>query len=220
MVFPRSKLLNFVIFSIVVHASVVVVLTRIEYQHDHQIPVEVTFSQGASGDGKAKGEKVAVKPKMVAPRKIEAAPRINSEVVADNSKAEAAQAASLDSVGEGGKGTNIGNGEEGEGFGSGAGADTAKNKYFSLVAQTIYKNKRYPRQAYSLNQEGKVLVRLKLGKNGKVLELKVLEKAPYISLTNATIETIQSIKKFPLIPDELGVEEITFRIPIEYKIEM
>ncbi len=203
-----------------VHSSVVAVLTSVEYEHEHEIPVEVTFSQGARGDGKAKGEKVISKQKAIVQKNIVARPEIKSEVATETPKAVVPQAVSDGPQGEGGTGTNIGTGETGEGFGSGAGADTAKNKYFSLVAQTIYKNKRYPRQAYSLNQEGKVLVRLRLDKNGKMLDLKILEDAPFKSLTNATIETIKSIKKFPVIPNELGVEEITFRIPIEYKIEM
>jgi protein TonB len=203
-----------------VHSSVVAVLTSVEYEHEHEIPVEVTFSQGARGDGKAKGEKVISKQKAIVQKNIVARPEIKSEVATETPKAVVPQAVSDGPQGEGGTGTNIGTGETGEGFGSGAGADTAKNKYFSLVAQTIYKNKRYPRQAYSLNQEGKVLVRLRLDKNGKMLDLKILEYAPFKSLTNATIETIKSIKKFPVIPNELGVEEITFRIPIEYKIEM
>jgi protein TonB len=220
MVFTRTKLSKYILVSLMVHSSVVALLTSVKYEHDHEIPVEVTFSQGASGDGKAKGEKVITKQKPIIQKKIEARPAIKSEVVAETPKAVAPVAVSDGPQGEGGTGTNIGTGETGEGFGSGSGPDTAKNKYFSLVAQTIYKNKRYPRQAYSLNQEGKVLVRLRLDKNGKMLDLKIIEKAPFKSLTNATIETINSIKKFPVIPSELGVDEITFRIPIEYKIEM
>jgi protein TonB len=220
MVFTKSKLSKYILISLMVHSSVVAVLTSVEYEHEHEIPVEVTFSQGARGDGKAKGEKVISKQKAIVQKNIVARPEIKSEVATETPKAVVPQAVSDGPQGEGGTGTNIGTGETGEGFGSGAGADTAKNKYFSLVAQTIYKNKRYPRQAYSLNQEGKVLVRLRLDKNGKMLDLKILEDAPFKSLTNATIETIKSIKKFPVIPNELGVEEITFRIPIEYKIEM
>jgi protein TonB len=220
MVFTRTKLSKYILVSLIVHSSVVAVLTTVEYEHDHEIPVEVTFSQGARGDGKAKGEKAITNQKPILQKKIETRPEIKSEVVAETPKSPEPQAVSDGPQGEGGTGTNIGTGETGEGFGAGAGADTAKSKYFSLVAQTIYKNKRYPRQAYSLNQEGKVVVRLQLDKNGKMLDLKVLEKAPFKSLTNATIETIKSIKKFPVIPNELGVEEITFRIPIEYKIEM
>jgi protein TonB len=97
---------------------------------------------------------------------------------------------------------------------------SAKAKYFSLITQTIYKNKKYPRQAYSLNQEGLVVVRMKLDKSGNILDLNILEEAPYPNLTKASLETIRNIQKFPPIPDELEMSEMIFRIPIEYKIQM
>lgn len=107
-----------------------------------------------------------------------------------------------------------------EGAPESAAIETAKNKYFRQVTQAIYRKKHYPRQAYSLNQEGMVIVRLKLDKKGKILDLEVLEKAPFRSLTEASLETIKSISRFPPIPEELGMSEITFRIPIEYKINL
>lgn len=220
MVFPKSQLPKFIVASLIVHLSVVAALWKLEYHHEHQIPVEVTFSMGEKGDGKAKGEKVVSEKKQVFQVKPAAIPEIKSEVVSDTQKVAAPQAASENPKGEGGTGTNIGTGKSGEGYGSTLGAETAKSKYFSLVVQTIHKNKRYPRQAYSLNQEGKVVVRLKLDKKGKVLEVEVLEKAPFKSLTNASLETINSIKNFPPIPDELQVDDITLRIPIEYKIQL
>ena len=98
--------------------------------------------------------------------------------------------------------------------------ETAKNKYLRLVAQSINKIKKYPRKAQALNQEGTVLVSLKLDHTGRVLDLKVLKKGPFTSLADATIEAIQSIEKFPVIPTELNLNEITLIIPIEYVIQM
>jgi TonB family protein len=220
MVFPKSKLTKFIISSLMVHLLVVAVLLKLEYHHEHQIPVEVTFSMGATGDGKVKGEKKIVEKKRAPKLNERIRPEIKSDVIAATPKVEAQQAVTDGPQGEGGTGTNIGTGKEGEGYGSVAGIETAKSKYFSQVAQTLNKNKRYPRQAYSLNQEGTVVVRLRLNKQGKVLDVKVIEKAPFKSLTNASLEAINSIKKFPVIPEELGLEEITFNIPIEYKIQM
>lgn len=214
--FSTSRLPKFVVYSLFVHLSVVAVLWKMDYQHVDHLPVEISFSMGATGDGRTKGVKV-VSEKKVTPQ---VRPNIKSEVISDAVKPETTKAVAEGPVGEGGTGTNIGTGKEGEGYGSVPGLETARNKYSSLLAQTINKNKRYPRQAYSLNQEGTVVIRLKLDKQGKVLDLTVLEKAPFKSLTNATVEAIESIKIFPPIPDELGVDEVTYRIPIEYKIQM
>ncbi len=99
-------------------------------------------------------------------------------------------------------------------------AQNAKTTYFALITQIIYRNKRYPRQAYSLQQEGLVVVKLKLNKDGEILDLRVLEESPYKSLNEASLDTISAIHRFPPIPNELGVNELTLRVPIEYKIRL
>lgn len=95
----------------------------------------------------------------------------------------------------------------------------AKTTYFALITQIIYRHKRYPRLAYSLNQEGLVVISLKLNKDGEILDLSVIKEAPYKILNQASLDTISAIHRFPPIPDELGAE-LTLRIPIEYKIRL
>jgi TonB family protein len=95
-----------------------------------------------------------------------------------------------------------------------------KQKYFNEISHQIHKHKYYPRRAYTLNQEGLVLVSLKLGKNGNILDLFLIEECPFDSLNHAALDTISGIQKFPAIPDELGLNELTLKIPVEYKIKM
>ena len=95
-----------------------------------------------------------------------------------------------------------------------------KQKYFSEISHEIHKHKYYPRRAYTLNQEGLVLVSLKLGKKGNILDLFLVEECPFESLNHAALDTISGIGKFPPIPDELGMNELTLKIPVEYKIKM
>lgn len=204
MVNYRSGLYKFILCSLGIHLFVVALAVGLDYMSG-SIPVEVNFSLGSRdrlSEIQMKKEKATpapqktkVSPNAAPENKVQAAPEQVASAVVDTNK-------------------------ESDGFGSIAAVESAKSRYFSLIAQTIYKNKRYPRQAYSLNQEGKVVVRLKLNKDGEILDLEVLEKGPFKSLTNATLDTIKKIKRFPQIPNELGVGEITFRIPIEYKIQM
>ena len=95
-----------------------------------------------------------------------------------------------------------------------------KQKYFNEISHQIHKHKFYPRRAYTLNQEGLVLVSLKLGKNGNILDLFLVEECPFDSLNHAALDTISGIRQFPAIPDELGLNELTLKIPVEYKIKM
>ena len=143
MVFEKSKLPKFIIFSLGLHLVVVAILLNLEFQHEHLIPVEVSFSQGAKGNGKSVGAEVMTDKKSAPKQKAEIKPQFKSEIATETPKESSPQVSNDAAVGEGGTGKNIGTGESGEGFGSGAGAETAKNQYFSLIAQTIYKNKRY-----------------------------------------------------------------------------
>lgn len=205
MVNTRSGLYKFILWSLGIHLLVVALAAGLEYIKGQSVPVEVNFSLGSRerlSEIQMKKEKTTPTPQK---------PKVSSVVTPETK--EPTKSEKVETAAE------VEN-KESDGFGSTAAAENAKNRYFSLIAQTIYKNKRYPRQAYSLNQEGKVVVRLKLGKSGEILDLEVLEKGPYKSLTNATIDTIKKIRRFPQIPNELDVGDITFRIPIEYKIEM
>ena len=64
------------------------------------------------------------------------------------------------------------------------------------------------------------MVALKLGKKGNILDLFLVEECPFESLNHAALDTISGIGKFPPIPDELGMNELTLKIPVEYKIKM
>jgi protein TonB len=203
MVNSRSGLFKFILWSLGIHLLVVVVAIGLEY--GSRSPVEVNFSLG-SRDRVSEIQMKKDRP-APAPQKTKLSPDPAPEIK-DQSIPDKIESAAVDEN------------KASDGFGTTAAAESAKSRYFSLIAQTIYKNKRYPRQAYSLNQEGKVVVRLRLDKDGEILDLEVLEKGPFKSLTNATVDTIKKIKRFPQIPKELGVGEITFRIPIEYKIQM
>ena len=206
MVNSLSQLYKFVLWSLGLHLLIVAVAMGLEYIAGQRIPVEVSFSLGQRD--KVIEIQMMKNRKVLAPTTSKKSPKVKSESKVESAPSNQVEITAVDEK------------EENDGFGSTAAVENAKNRYFSIIAQTIYKNKRYPRQAYSLNQEGKVIVRLKLDKEGQILDLEVIEKGPYKSLTNATLETIKKINRFPQIPDELGVGEITFRIPIEYKIQM
>lgn len=200
MVNSTSGLYKFILWSLGLHLLVVAAAVGFEYVANQRTPVQVSFSLGQR---EQMNEIQMVKERKIPTPKVSAK---RPEVFPAPTKQ--VESAPVEQV------------TESTGFGSAVVTENAKNRYFSVIAQTIYKNKRYPRQAYSLNQEGKVVVRLKLDKAGQILDLQVLEKGPFKSLTNATLDTIKKINRFPQIPDELGVSEITFRIPIEYKIQM
>lgn len=235
MIFSQNHFLKFILVSVAIHLSVVGLFLNISHHEDQHRPIEIVFGtgpEGASGNGLPVAKAAAPKPiklsrpQASAPKKVvvEDAPKAASEKVSKPLPQEVS-AADTQNVGTPG-GTGVGTGKgNGSGNGTGDGGDpngskSVLSKYAHMIAKLINKHKKYPRMAYSLNQEGKVIVELKLSKEGKIIELKVLEKSPYKSLATASLETIKSINKFPPIPKELKVTEISFNIPIEYKIDM
>jgi protein TonB len=190
-------------------------ILKFVHKEKPSIPVEITFSSGSSFAPIVQSSPQKAKPKI---------PKLTSPLpvkVPIAEKVVATEAVEQEqNSGPSGTGPNIGTGTEGDGFGSTPGINSARSRYYSLIAQAIYRNKRYPRQAYLLNQEGRVVVKLKINKLGKILDVSIVEKSTFKTLTDASLQTIKSINRFPPIPDELGTTEMTFKIPIEYKIEI
>nr|MDH4468910.1 energy transducer TonB [Bacteriovoracaceae bacterium] len=59
---------------------------------------------------------------------------------------------------------------------------------------------------------------ISLDKEGHILNLEIEKSSIYPSLNTAALDCVKKIDFFPPIPLELGVDKLTFSIPIEYKI--
>lgn len=91
--------------------------------------------------------------------------------------------------------------------------------YVGSVIQMIEREKRYPPAALRRGQQGRVVLSLKLGVGGEVLSASVAEPSPFQDLDDASLETIQRIKRFPPLPHDLKQSEIDLKIPVEYKLQ-
>lgn len=114
-----------------------------------------------------------------------------------------------------GSGTGIGSGT-GTTSGAGAGFNDLSIRYRGLIRELVNSKKHYPRKARSLNQEGVVIAKIKLNKAGKLLKAEIVSNSPFEILDQATLEAINNVDQFPAIPNELGLDEVTFNIPFEY----
>ena len=191
MVFSKSRLPIFIFCSLIAHLAIIAIPMKTEYDRAHSPKIGIIFNRETKEEVKVKADKVP--------------PKAKSKTVAESVVVSETKSIRSEVVQESVSSAEI---------------ETAKNKYLRLVTQSINKIKRYPRKAQALNQEGTVLVSLKLDINGKVLDLKVLKESRFVSLTDATIEAIKSVEKFPIIPTEMNLNEITLIIPVEYVIQM
>lgn len=225
-----SSLNKFIVASVLVHFGLLGVSTFLTQKNSRPVSVEISFGTGNSRGGS--GPKaiapqpaqpkpvVKAAPKMVAPpveRVKTDAPEIAKPTTAPVAQTQITSAPTSDVTPGSGLGTTSGTGS-GTTSGSGAGFNDPRIKYRGQIYQLVNSKKVYPRKARALQQEGTVVAKLILSKAGKLIKVELVEKSSYKSLADATLSAIKGIKKFPEIPTELGLEEITINIPFEYQI--
>ena len=141
-----------------------------------------------------------------------------SAVSPESQEIVAAPQAATGPIGNGGSPDGVGN-SNGNG-GSPDGVNSPQARYNSLLSSIINKHKHYPRMAKALHHEGRVVVQVTLDKEGNLINIEILEKASFETLTKAAMETIRNVGKFPPLPVELGKEQLTFKVPVDYKITL
>ena len=93
-----------------------------------------------------------------------------------------------------------------------------ESEYLAKVQAKIEKNKVYPKVAKRLNQTGKVIVSFDILKDGKVTNIKIINKSKFEKLDEASIELLRNIGFFEAIPNELNKTVWNIQIPINYQI--
>jgi TonB family protein len=223
---------KFIVASAIIHLGFLGGAAFFAIKKERALPVEISFGTGNSRGGsgpkavvasapQAAPKKIAAAPKVIAvkaPPIVTDAPVINKPTVAQDSvSSSSSSVAPTDAVSGSGLGTTSGTGS-GYTSGAGAGFNDPKIRYRGMVKQLVDSHKKYPRKAQALQQEGTVIAKIRLSKAGKLLKVEIVESSSYKILADATLDAIKGIKKFPEIPSELGLDEITFNIPFEYGI--
>lgn len=96
--------------------------------------------------------------------------------------------------------------------------ENLENEYLAKVKNKIERNKIYPKMARRLNQTGKVLVSFDILKDGKIMNIKILQNSKFEALDEASIELLKNIDFFEAIPSELNKNIWNIQIPINYQI--
>ena len=96
--------------------------------------------------------------------------------------------------------------------------DSIEDAYLSKVKAKIEKNKVYPKIAKRLNQTGKVVLSFDILKDGKVINIRIIQNSKFEKLDEASIELLTKIGFFEAIPNELNKTVWNIQIPINYQI--
>ena len=92
--------------------------------------------------------------------------------------------------------------------------------YESAVLQLINRNKYYPSFSRRTGQEGKVMLSFTITKNGCLKgPVSIVRACSHDLLNRAGVETINASVPFPVIPDELGRQEMAFTVIIDFNLK-
>ena len=87
--------------------------------------------------------------------------------------------------------------------------------YFELIQNKIEKNRKYPPDAVSKNQEGTAYVKFTITPNGDVSEISLVKSSGYDNLDKAAIAMVKDSNPFPSLPQETA---LSVKLPITFKL--
>ena len=91
--------------------------------------------------------------------------------------------------------------------------------YIVELRKAVQKKLEYPEVALSRGWKGSVRAQITVDRAGKVRSVEIEEPAKYDLLTDAVSKAIKRAVPFPGIPAELGSEEFTFSLPVNFDYE-
>jgi TonB family protein len=84
----------------------------------------------------------------------------------------------------------------------------------------IESRKEYPLQAKRLREVGRVVVSLVIARDGRFLEVTLVEPSSSQSLNEGSIQTMMRLEKFKPLPESLtGVDSILVKVPLVYSLK-
>lgn len=129
----------------------------------------------------------------------------------------AAETSDSTGQGQGGAAGNAAGAGQGQ-RATGGGNPGAKRDYMSRVAALLERHKRYPRRARARRQEGVGQLFFVVQASGAVGAVRLKQSTGHDLLDREILEILQRIGSLPPIPDDLGVAQLEFVVPINFDI--
>jgi protein TonB len=96
--------------------------------------------------------------------------------------------------------------------------EATEQAYLARLAALIERHRFYPRMSRRLREQGTVVLRLDLRRDGGFAEVAVSDASGYGRLEEAALETLHKVARFDPIPDVLQRERWSILVPIEYRL--
>lgn len=90
--------------------------------------------------------------------------------------------------------------------------------YFGQITAWIDANKDYPADVKKKKQQGTVVVKFTIGRDGRLLASSIKQSSGHALLDQAALSTLARAAPFPPIPDFVGRETLSVAVPIDYSL--
>ncbi|MCX4187564.1 energy transducer TonB [Methylophaga sp. OBS4] len=100
------------------------------------------------------------------------------------------------------------------------GQTAARQSYFSLLAATLAKHKRYPAASRRRGEEGIVKLFFVLDRNGKILDYKITESSGSRRLDDAVLSMLKKAEPLPPFPAEMSQPQLEVNVPIAFQLNV
>jgi periplasmic protein TonB len=111
-----------------------------------------------------------------------------------------------------------GHGVEGSGPGVEGNGQGPGDDYLDALRRWIAKYKRYPPDALAKNQEGKLVIRFVLARDGTVLDAGIVESSGVPALDQDAVAMLHRASPVPPVPARYAGAQLKITMPLDYKI--
>lgn len=94
----------------------------------------------------------------------------------------------------------------------------SQNDYFTQLARKLASFRYYPQSARDRHQEGRVVVRVVIARNGQLLDARVERSSGVPAIDEAELDTVRRAAPYPPLPFNMAGERVTFLIPVNYEL--
>lgn len=93
-----------------------------------------------------------------------------------------------------------------------------REDYFARLRAYIERYKRYPRRALIRREEGTVLLRFTLDRQGRVLSQEIARSSGHSDLDHEARGILERASPLPEIPAAIGAEQLEIEIPVSFSL--
>ena len=89
--------------------------------------------------------------------------------------------------------------------------------YLWGVVRKISQHRYYPKSSRENSEEGVVVARITVSREGRLIDVAVARSSGYPTLDNALIEVIRQAAPYPPLPSDMSGDRHTFLLPLNYR---